>query len=106
MGTNSLMAIGKPGRFGGTSTHLSRRAPASPMVLQHFMQILGNLSNKVDALAVSQEKALSARHAPAITTMARPVESREVQIDPVQSSPPKEHRRTRVKRSLLLDIFD
>ena len=106
MNSNSLMTIGQPGRFSRTSTHMSRRAPASPMVLQHFMQILGNLSNKVDALAVSQEKALIAKEDPVATTLAKPVESREVQVNPVRSSFPEEERRTKVNRSSLLDFFD
>lgn len=97
------MAIGQPGRFAATQSHLARRAPASPMVLQHLMQGMANLAQKVDALAVSQEKAMSVRHAQAI---ARPVESREVRVESAESSLPQSQRSTKVNRSSLLDIFD
>ena len=106
MGTNSLMVVGQPKRFGGTSTQVARRAPASPMVMQHFTQLLGDLSQKVNAIAVNQEKAIAARQAP-IVPMARPIESRQVEIEPYEPPPPPQpQRNTQVNRSGLLDMFD
>jgi len=107
MGTNSLMVVGQPKRFGGTSTQVARRAPASPMVMQHFTQLLSDLSQKVNAIAVNQEKAITARQTP-IAPMARPIESREVEIEPYEPPPPppQPQRNTQVQRSGLLDMFD
>ena len=107
MGTNSLMVVGQPNMFGGTSTKVARRAPASPMVMQHFTQLLSDLSQKVNAIAVSQEKAITARQAPIEVPMARPIESREVEIEPYEPPPPPQpQRNTQVNRSGLLDFFD
>ena len=110
MGTNSLMVVGQPKRFGGTSTQVARRAPVSPMVMQHFTQLLGDLSQKVNAIAVNQEKAIAAREdmiEEAEEAMARPVVSREVEVRrPEPSPPPQPQRNTQVNRSGLLDMFD
>ena len=105
MNTNSLMVLGQPGRFSRTSTQVARRAPASPMVLQHFTQLLSDLSQKVNAIAVNQERAITARQAP-IAPMARPIESREVDVKRVKSSSTKKQGSTQVNRSKLLDFFD
>ena len=95
MGTNSLMVVGQPKRFGETSTPVARRAPASPMVLQHFTQLLSDLSQKVNAIAVNQEKA-----------MVKPVESTAVEVRSIESSPPAVNRQTKVNRESFRDIFD
>ena len=112
MGTNSLMVVGQPKRFGGTSTQVARRAPASPMVMQHFTQLLGDLSQKVNAIAVNQERAIAAREDMEDMfeeAMARPVVSREVEVrrpEPSPPPPPQPQRNTQVNRSGLLDFFD
>ena len=107
MGTNSLMVVGQPNMFGGTSTKVARRAPASPMVMQHFTQLLSDLSQKVNAIAVSQEKAITASRQAPIVPMAKPIESRQVEVRrPKPSPPPQPQRNTQVNRSGLLDMFD
>ena len=105
MNTNSLMVLGQPGRFSRTSTQVARRAPVSPMVMQHFTQLLSNLNQKVNAIAVNQERAITARQV-SITPMAKPIESREVEVKRVKSSLPESQRDTKVNRSRLLDFFD
>ena len=106
MNTNNLMVIGQPGRFTRPQAgQVTRRAPASPMVLQHFTQLLSDLSQKVNAIAVNQEKAIASRQAP-VTPMVKPVESTEVEVKPIQSSPPASQRRTKVNRSSLTEFFD
>jgi|GEM_PF-5072358 len=106
MSTNSLMVIGRPGRFTREPAgQIKRRAPASPMVLQNFAQLLTDLSQKVNAIAVNQEKAMAARQS-VTAPMAKPVESAEIEVEPVRSSPPDNQRRTKVNRSSTREFFD
>ena len=96
MGTNNLTVIRKPGNFTNPGTmQLARPAPASPVVLQMLMQSMVNLNQKVDALT------LRGSQIPATTSrQTKLVESRDVQTES------ETHRRTKVNRSSLLDIFD
>lgn len=107
MGANSLMAVNQPGSFtrGGTM-QLARQAPASPMVLQQFMQLLANLNQKVDALAVRTAQVPQVMPTHIMPVKAKPVESTEVEVRPVKSSSPAGNRQTKVNRSELLDVFD
>ena len=108
MGVNSLMVVKQPGSFDGQRTaQVTRQASASPMVLQQFMQILANLSQKVDALALRSEQLPVARPAQIVPMRAKPVESTEVDLeDDLDDSPLQTQRDTRVNRNSLLDIFD
>jgi hypothetical protein len=106
MGANSLMAVKQPGSFtrGGT-LQLARQAPASPMLLQQFMQLLANLNQKVDALAVRTAQVPQVMPNQIIPVKAKPIESTVVEVRPVESSP-SHSRQTKVNRSSLLDMFD
>ncbi len=107
MGTNSFMVVKPPGSFTlQATTQLARRAPASPMVLEQFMQMLADLNQKVDALAVRTAQVPQVMPANIVPVRAKPVESTEVELAPVKSSPPAGERQTKVSRSSLLDMFD
>jgi hypothetical protein len=91
MSDKSLMVVGQTNRFERQATQIARPNPASPLVLQKFMQLLANLNNKVDALAAR----------PPQIVQVKPVESKQVEVKPPAAKPEK-----KVDRKKLRDIFD
>lgn len=92
MNGNSLMVVGQPNRFTRQPTiQLARPNPASPMVLQRFMQLLADLNHKVDTLATR----------PPQVVQVKPVESRPVEVKPPAKAPEE-----KVDRKKMRNMFD
>jgi len=74
--------------------------PASPAVLQGLMQILADLSHKVDALAIRPPQEVT-------VSPAQPAPTSPVGADsPAETTAPAKTSKPRINRSRLLDFFD
>ena len=95
MNGNSLMVVGQPNRFARQSVQVARPNPASPMVLQRFMQLLTDLNHKVDTLATRPPQVIQ----------VKPVESRPVEVKPPAKSAAKAPEE-KVDRKEMRTMFD
>ncbi|HEG43338.1 MAG TPA: hypothetical protein ENH94_04730 [Phycisphaerales bacterium] len=91
MNSNSLAIAGQTGRFTSQAMQIARPSPASPLVLQKFMQLLAELNHKVDTLSTRAPQQVQVRH----------VESRQVDVESPAKVPEKKFDLKKLK-----NIFD
>lgn len=104
---NSLAPVNQSYQFPrNVQSPIARPTSASLIVLQTLIESITRLNQKVDALAIQNQRSIE--HVPHLPEPVRvkPVQSREIEQTRTEQRHPQRKRHVRVNRSSLLDIFD
>ena len=105
MKTGTLVRVSQSGRFNDpTRAPLARPSPAPPVVLQHLLESVAKLTQKVDALAntgLNQNVLANDGNLP--KAPAKKVRSKQIVVKEVQNAP---QARKKLDRRKMRSIFD